>query len=153
MDISKIIAANLTAWMQATPSLDTIQKVEAKSGAGFGTVRRARKGEGNITVEKLAMIAAAFGKTPADLVTPQPGSADLPNPLRDYLLPSSNVQPAPFAAESRTTYATDWPFLHVSQRAYESLSPEAQLWVQGRIDAAIEQARQEFGTAVGKRSA
>lgn len=70
MGISKTISENLTAWMEATPSLDTIQKLEAKSGVGFGTIRRAKNGDGNITVEKLTAIAAAFGRSPSDLVTP-----------------------------------------------------------------------------------
>lgn len=70
MDICKTISENLTAWMDRNPSLDTIQKLEAKSGVGFGTIRRAKNGDGNITVEKLTAIAAAFGRSPADLVTP-----------------------------------------------------------------------------------
>jgi transcriptional regulator with XRE-family HTH domain len=68
MDITKIIAENLSRWMRETPSLDTVKKVEAKSGVGFGTVRRARNGEGNITVENLSRIAEAFKKHPADLM-------------------------------------------------------------------------------------
>lgn len=154
MDISKIIAANLNAWMEATPGLDTLHKVEAKSGAGFGTVRRARKGEGNITVEKLAMIAAAFGRDPADLLQPpEKKDCGTDGSASDYLLPSSNVQTALFAAESVARRETAWPFPHADQHAYEELPPEGQLWVQGRLDAAIEQARQQFTTLTGKRSA
>ncbi len=70
MDITSIVAENLSAWMEGTPALDTIQKLEAKSGVGFGTIRRARKGEGNVTIENLAKIAAAFGKPPSDLLLP-----------------------------------------------------------------------------------
>lgn len=151
MDISKIIAANLTAWMEATPGLDTIQKVEAKSGAGFGTVRRARKGEGNITVEKLAMIAAAFGKTPAELVTAPAGQIDLPTPMRDYLLPSSNMQIGQRVADSADSYS--WPFHLVSREAYDALPPEAQGYVQGCLKQAIDHATEQFGTATRKRSA
>lgn len=43
MDIAKIIAKNLSEWMASTPGLDTLQKLEAKSGVGFGTVRRAKE--------------------------------------------------------------------------------------------------------------
>jgi len=146
MDISAVIAANLSAWMEATPELETVQKVEAKSGVGFGTVRRARKGEGNLTVEKLAAIAAAFGRTAADLVTPQDASYAA-------LIPSSNRQAPAVAAESTPSPFMRWPFPHADQRAYESLPPEGQVWVQGRLDAAIEQARQQFGTQTEKRSA
>lgn len=71
MDIAAIIASNLSAWMQANPALDTLQKLENRSGVGFGTVRRAKNGDANLTVAKLAAIAAAFGRTPADLVTPR----------------------------------------------------------------------------------
>lgn len=46
------------------------KKLASKSGVGFGTVQRAKNGDGNITVEKLAAIAEAFGKTVADLVAP-----------------------------------------------------------------------------------
>jgi transcriptional regulator with XRE-family HTH domain len=70
MDISKVISANLTAWMESTPALDTFKKLATKSGAGFGTVQRAKNGDGNITVEKLSMIAAAFGRAPSDLLVP-----------------------------------------------------------------------------------
>lgn len=70
MDIAKVIADNLTDWMESTPTLDTFKKLSAKSGVGFGTVQRAKNGDGNITVEKLAAIAQAFGRAPADLLLP-----------------------------------------------------------------------------------
>ncbi|MCB1945729.1 MAG: helix-turn-helix domain-containing protein [Thauera sp.] len=76
MDTAQVIAANLTAWMAATPALDTLKKIAVKSGVGFGTVQRAKNGDGNITVEKLTAIAAAFGRQPAELlVAPGPASA------------------------------------------------------------------------------
>ena len=81
MDIASIISENLTAWMAATPGLDTLQKLEAKSGTGFGTVRRAKNGDGNITVDRLAAIAAAFGRTPAELLTPKRAENSKPAPL------------------------------------------------------------------------
>lgn len=74
MDTAQVIAANLTAWMAATPALDTLKKIAAKSGVGFGTVQRAKNGDGNITVEKLTAIAAAFGRQPAELLV-DPGPA------------------------------------------------------------------------------
>lgn len=152
MDISKIIAANLTAWMAATPGLDTLQKLEAKSGAGFGTVRRARKGEGNITVEKLAMIAAAFGRDPADLLQRPSGAQDnLPSPLRGYLLPSPNMQDPPRAAESPAHFG--WPFEFVDRDAYEALPAQGRAFVQGAMKTAIDSATQQFGTQTRKRSA
>lgn len=78
MDIAKVIAENLTEWMREDASLDTLQKVESKSGVGFGTVRRAKNGDGNITVEKLAAIAQAFGRQPAELLVPDAGNATGP---------------------------------------------------------------------------
>jgi transcriptional regulator with XRE-family HTH domain len=74
MDIAAIISANLRDWMAETPALDTFKKLSAKSGVGFGTVQRAKNGDGNITVEKLEAIAAVFGRTAAELVTPSAGS-------------------------------------------------------------------------------
>ena len=87
MDIANIISKNLADWMATTPGLDTLQKVEAKSGIGFGTVRRTRNGDGNITVEKLTAIAAAFGRTPAELLTPKSSGNSKPAPLE--AIPSS----------------------------------------------------------------
>lgn len=74
MDINKIIAANLNAWMASNPALDTVQKVESASGIGFGTVRRAKNGEGNITAKNMALLAAAFGRHPAELMAAPPAA-------------------------------------------------------------------------------
>ena len=76
MDISKIIAENLSRLMDDKSSLDTrdtLIRVAEKSGVGFGTVRRTKKGDGNITVEKLEAIASVFGKHAVDLMTPGVG--------------------------------------------------------------------------------
>lgn len=62
MDLTKNIASNLSGWMGENPNLDTIKKVSARSGVGFGTVQRAKNGDGNPTVKNLADIASAFGK-------------------------------------------------------------------------------------------
>jgi len=51
MDISEIVGARLSAWMTSNSSLNTIKKVQAKSAVGFGTIRRAKNGSGNITVD------------------------------------------------------------------------------------------------------
>lgn len=69
MDITKAIAENLSTWMKNHPGLDTIKKLSSKSGVGFGTVRRARNGDGNITVQNLEAIASAFGRRATDLIT------------------------------------------------------------------------------------
>lgn len=69
MDINKIIAANLGAWMEANPALDTMKKLASRSGVGFGTVQRIKNGEGNITAKNMALLAAAFGRHPAELMT------------------------------------------------------------------------------------
>lgn len=78
MDIAKVISQNLTSWMEATPALDTFKKLSVRSGVGFGTVQRAKNGDGNITVEKLAAIAQAFGRQPAELLVPDAGNATGP---------------------------------------------------------------------------
>lgn len=68
MDINEIIARNLTAWMAEKPGLSTLKKVAARSAAGYGTIRRAKNGEGNLTVQNLELIASAFNKSVADLI-------------------------------------------------------------------------------------
>lgn len=68
MDITTRIAANLDAWMEASPNLDTLKKVAARSGVGFGTVQRARNGDGNTTIKNLTAIARAFGRSIEDLL-------------------------------------------------------------------------------------
>lgn len=68
MAVTKHIAENLNAWMAANPALDTIKKVSAKSHVGFGTVQRARNGDGNTTIQNLEAIAAAFRRSVDDLI-------------------------------------------------------------------------------------
>ena len=146
MDITDTIAANLSAWMNTTPGLDTIQKVEKKSGVGFGTIRRARNGDGNITVEKLSAIAKAFGKTAKDLVSAEDLTGDVSL--------SGNGKHAAHAAQSVAPYAVSrWPMPYVDQNAYESLNDAGKVWVQARTTAAIEEAARQFGTQSGKRTA
>ena len=72
MDIAKVISANIAGLMATHPGLDTIKKIASRSGVGFGTVQRARNGDGNITIEKLTAIANAFGRHPAELLIEQP---------------------------------------------------------------------------------
>lgn len=147
MDIKQTIAANLAAWMADSPSLDTLKKLSARSGVSYGTIQRARNAEANLTIENLCGLASAFGRSVADLISPTTSE----NPER--LLLSDNSHASHFAAESRREYVVSWPFKYVSQKAYESLPPDGQAWVQGRIDATIEQALVKFGTQAAKRSA
>ena len=70
MDLTKNIAGNLSDWMANTPSLDTLKKVASRSGVGFGTVQRAKNGDGNPTITNLGDIARAFGKRVEDLIAP-----------------------------------------------------------------------------------
>lgn len=77
MDISKIIAANLSAWMDGHKTLDTLKKLSAKSGVGFGTVRRAKSGDGNTTIQNLAAIAEAFKRPVTDLLQPLAYASEL----------------------------------------------------------------------------
>lgn len=57
MDIIARISRNLNDWMSQHPDLNTIKKVSVRSGVGFGTVQRAKNGDGNITVRNLEAIA------------------------------------------------------------------------------------------------
>lgn len=68
MDITTHIATNLDAWMADSQNLNTLKKVAARSGVGFGTVRRARNGDGNTTIKNLTAIARAFGRSIDDLL-------------------------------------------------------------------------------------
>jgi len=68
MSITSTVATNLSAWMSDHPTLKTVQQVADKSKVGFGTVRRARKGEGNLTIQNLEAIAGAFGRRPEELL-------------------------------------------------------------------------------------
>ena len=77
MDIAKIIAMNLVQWMAPPSKLDTLKKVAARSGVGFGTVQRTRNAEGNITVQNLIAIAQAFGRPVEGLLRLPDGVADL----------------------------------------------------------------------------
>lgn len=69
MDISKVISANLSAWMDASPNLKTIKALAKASQVGFGTVQRAKNGDGNITVQNLEAIARAFRRRGVDLMS------------------------------------------------------------------------------------
>lgn len=139
MDISKTIAANLSAWMAATPELDTIQKVEAKSGVGFGTVRRARNGDGNITVEKLTAIAAAFRQPPAALLTPatERNGGALP--------PSPAIQTASNQPQSQVVPLSAWPFRRIDPARVLALPTEEQAFIEGQLLAAIHDAETRTG--------
>lgn len=54
--------------MESYPERDTLVKVSKAAKVGFGTVRRAKNGDGNLTVHNLALIAAAFHRKPQDLL-------------------------------------------------------------------------------------
>lgn len=73
MDINKVIAENLSAWMESDPKLNSMKAVRKISGIGYGTVQRAKSGSGNNTIESLVAIAAAFKKDVVDLLTPAEG--------------------------------------------------------------------------------
>lgn len=94
MEITKIIAANLDAWMRASESLNTLKKVSSRAGIGFGTVRRARNGDGNTTVQNLAAIAKAFRRRPEDLfqIASRPDQA---YPLADNVVGLGVREPSP----------------------------------------------------------
>ncbi len=68
MDIAQTIARNLTALMASYPDRETLEKVAHVAGVGFSTVRRAKNGDGNLTVQNLALIAKAFRRTARDLL-------------------------------------------------------------------------------------
>lgn len=62
--------------MERTPHLDTLKKVAAKSGVGYGTVQRASRAEAAVTIDNIEAIAAAFGLTLDQFLKPDfPGDA------------------------------------------------------------------------------
>lgn len=106
MDIADIVSARLSAWMSDDKSLNTIKKVEEKSGVGFGTIRRAKNGDGNITIEKLAAIAKAFKRHPSELLidpdkayasTPAAENQQTPSRLEANEPPPANIVAMPTA--------------------------------------------------------
>lgn len=81
MKITDHISANLTAWMTNNASLNTPKKVAAKSGVGFGTVQRAKNGDGNPTITNLCAIARAFNRRVEDLLAAPEGETNNVVPL------------------------------------------------------------------------
>lgn len=152
MDIKQIIAANLDALRrQPDGSLETLKSLAKRSGVSFSTVQRASRGEINITVENLEALARAYRKTPCDLLRPPAAATDLPSAMSGYLLPSPNMQTARCAAESPASYG--WPFEFVRRESYEALPLQGRAFVQGALQAAIDNATQQFGTQTRKLSA
>jgi transcriptional regulator with XRE-family HTH domain len=94
MDITKIIAANLDAWMASSSNLTTIKKVAARAGVGFGTVRRARNGDGNTTIQNLDAIARAFKRHPTDLL-----QTNQPYPINATVIDVGAREPPPLIGE------------------------------------------------------
>ena len=68
MDTAKRIAKNLSQLMEQSKDLNTIAAVAKASTVGFGTVQRARNGDGNLTVQNLELLASAFRRTARDLL-------------------------------------------------------------------------------------
>ena len=68
MAIAQVISQNLAALMASYPGRETLAKVAQASGVGFGTVQRARNGDGNLTVQNLELIAKAFRRSARDLL-------------------------------------------------------------------------------------
>lgn len=91
MDIAQVIAQNLAMWMEASANLGTLKALSRASGVGFGTVQRARNGDGNITAQNLEALARAFKRSAADLLTP----ADVPYPATSPPHPLAAEEPSP----------------------------------------------------------
>ncbi len=98
MDISQRIAHNLSAWMASTRGRETLMQVSKAAGVGFGTVRRAKNADGNLTVQNLEMIAAAFRRKAVDLLAePEESSVD----------PAATTASGLVVHERRAEYMTD----------------------------------------------
>lgn len=71
MGTVETISRNLAALMATDKRLNTIAAVAKAAGVGFGTVQRAKNGDGNITVQNLELIAHAFRRTSVELLLEQ----------------------------------------------------------------------------------
>jgi transcriptional regulator with XRE-family HTH domain len=93
MDVSRVIAQNLARLMASDVQRDTLVKVSKLAGVGFGTVRRAKNADGNLTVQNLELIAQAFGRSARDLLLePLSEYADSPPVAAPYLAESSSEE-------------------------------------------------------------
>ena len=81
MDIAAIISRNLTALMASYPDRETLEKVAHVAHVGFSAVRRAKNGDGNLTVQNLDLIARAFRRTAKDLLAEPVDEYELAAPV------------------------------------------------------------------------
>lgn len=81
VEISQIISRNLTELMASYPGRETLAKVAKAAHVGFGTVQRARNGDGNLTVQNLDLIARAFRRTAKDLLAEPVDEYELAAPV------------------------------------------------------------------------
>lgn len=122
MDIKQIIAQNLSRLIDQSPVLDTVEKVSSRSGVGFGTVRRARKAQGNITVVNLDGVARAFGVDVAYLVT-----------NHDEAMESKNTKPG-------ESYAVNQPQTSYANKVAGAIKPKSKRQI--AIDSLLGTAKQ-----------
>lgn len=84
MAITDTISENLSAWMSASADLKTLKKLAARSGVGFGTVRRMKNGDGNPTIKNISDVARAFGRRPEDLMLAAQGHVASESTVLNY---------------------------------------------------------------------
>ena len=92
MDIKLVVAQNLSRLMDQSQTLDTIKKLSSRSGVGYGTIRRAKNGDGNTTIENLVEIAKAFGLKASDLLRDQTEDQTFSAPVAVTIKPKSERQ-------------------------------------------------------------
>lgn len=69
--IGAVAAENLRRWMSEHPTLNTQQRLADKSGISQPTIYRLLRTEAGITINNLAMLAEAFGRSAYELLMPQ----------------------------------------------------------------------------------
>lgn len=69
MNLTSILATNLTRLMDETVGMDTVEKVSSRSTVSRGTVDRVKKGEVATKIETVQLLANAFGLTPVQLLS------------------------------------------------------------------------------------
>lgn len=81
---ANVVSKNLKRLMAENPHLGTLEKLSEASNVGYGTVRRARNGDGNSTRKTLEKLARAF-KVPLEELTRDPDEPRDDSPVEELV--------------------------------------------------------------------
>jgi len=114
----QVLWTNISALMLREFGKENLTALAKKAKIGPGTATRIKEQSTSVGLEVLEQIARAFGVQPWHLLLPD--------------FDASNPQAHPNDAER-------WPFEHVSQAAYELLTKEERIYIQGYLARAIDE--------------